>query len=52
MPRLQYPAVEVLWESGEIMQKIKKAFITGISGQDGACLAVVVGRTLRWMHEA
>lgn len=39
MPLLQYPAVKVLLENVNIMQKTKKALVTGITGQDGAYLA-------------
>lgn len=39
MSLLQYPAVKVLLENVNIMQKTKKALVTGITGQDGAYLA-------------
>jgi len=39
MSLLQYPAVKVSLENVDIMQKTKKALVTGITGQDGAYLA-------------
>ncbi len=39
MSLLQYPAVKVSLENVNIMQKTKKALVTGITGQDGAYLA-------------